>query len=67
MGDEPRQSASMTQICWSLMDRISRILEPDERDAVRVRVRVGGDRFDRRRGLAEQQSGRVGVESEVIE
>src|SRR5450755_1012275 len=35
MGGEPRPDSMMTRICWRMVDISSRMLEPDEREAVR--------------------------------
>lgn len=35
MGGEPGRGPAMTRICWLLVDSVSRMLDPDERDAVR--------------------------------
>src|SRR5579863_3209368 len=35
MGGEPSRDLAMTRICWWLVDILSRMLEPGERDAVR--------------------------------
>ena len=35
MGDEPSRSSMMTRVCWRLVDILSLMLHPDERDVVR--------------------------------
>jgi hypothetical protein len=35
MGDEPSRGSMMTRVCWQLVDVLSLMLHPDERDVVR--------------------------------
>ena len=35
MGDEPSRGPMMTRVCWRLVDILSLMLRPDERQAVR--------------------------------
>src|SRR5580692_6192810 len=43
MGGEPGRYSAMTQSCWWLVDIASRMLEADERDAVRGDLEESGE------------------------
>ena len=43
MGGEPNRSPMMTRICWRLVDILSRMLDADERQAVRGDLAESGD------------------------
>jgi hypothetical protein len=43
MGDELRRGAVMTRICWWLTDLVSRMLEPDEREAALGDIAESGE------------------------
>lgn len=43
MGGAPRRGLAMIQICWWLVDRLARVLEPDEREAVRGDIAESGE------------------------
>ena len=44
MGSDPSRGPAVTRLCWSLVDIVSRMLERDERDAVRGDLAEAGER-----------------------
>ena len=43
MGSDPSRGPAVTRLCWSLVDIVSRMLERDERDAVRGDLAEAGE------------------------